>query len=148
MSLETRIMADLKTAMKQKDQAALRTIRSIKAAILLQRTDGSGKELDEDGEIKLVQKLVKQRKDSLEIYEKQGREDLAQTEREEIEILERYLPAQLSEEEIKAEVEKIIAQTGASGMKDMGKVMGMANKQLAGSADGKTIAGVVKGLLG
>jgi uncharacterized protein YqeY len=141
-------MADLKTAMKQKDQAALRTIRSIKAAILLQKTDGSGKELDEEGEIKLVQKLVKQRKDSLEIYEKQGREDLALTEREEIEILEKYLPAQLSEEEIKAEVEKIIEKTGASGMKDMGKVMGMANKQLAGSADGKTIAGIVKGLLG
>ncbi len=147
MSLETRIMADLKTAMKQKDQAALRTIRSIKAAILLQKTDGSGTELNEDGEIKLVQKLVKQRKDSLEIYEKQGREDLAQTEREEIDVLEKYLPAQLSEDEIKAEVEKIIAQTGASGMKDMGKVMGMANKQMAGSADGKTIAGIVKQLL-
>ncbi|WP_235298489.1 GatB/YqeY domain-containing protein [Portibacter marinus] len=144
MSLETKLMTDLKAAMKSKDQPALRSIRAIKAAILLMKTDGSGKEVDEAAEIKLLQKLVKQRKDSLEIYEKQGRDDLAQTEREEIEVIEKYLPAQLSEEEIRIHVKEVIAQTGASGMKDMGKVMGAANKRLAGKADGKTIASVVK----
>lgn len=147
MSLETRIMEDLKVAMKSKDQAALRSIRAIKSAILIFKTDGSGNEIDEAAEIKLVQKLVKQRKDSLDIYEKQNREDLAQTEREEIEILERYLPAQLSEEEIKANVQEIIESTGAAGMKDMGKVMGIANKKMAGVADGKAIAEAVKSLL-
>ncbi len=147
MSLESRIMTDLKEAMKAKDQAALRSIRAIKAAILLTKTDGSGKELDEAGEIKLVQKLVKQRQDSLDIFEKQGREDLATKEREEIEVLQRYLPKQLSVEELKPIIQDIISKTGAAGMKDMGKVMGMASSQLAGQADGKTISGIVKELL-
>lgn len=148
MSLEKKIMEDLKAAMKAKDQAALRSIRAIKAAILLQKTDGSGTELDEAGEIKLVQKLVKQRQESLDIYEKQGREDLAATEREEIDVLKKYLPEQISEEKIKEIVDAIIAQTGADSMKDMGMVMGMASKKLAGKADGKTIASIVKAQLG
>lgn len=140
-------MQDLKAAMKAKDQAALRSIRAIKAAILLAKTDGSGKELDGAGEIKLVQKLVKQRKDSLEIYEKQGRDDLAATEREEIAILEKYLPEQMGEAELETVLKKIIADTGASSMADMGKVMGMATQQLAGKAGGKMISGIVRRLL-
>lgn len=147
MSLESTIMTDLKTAMKAKDQAALRSIRAIKAAILLVKTDGSGKELDEAGEIKMIQKLVKQRQDSLDIYEKQGREDLAVTEREEIEILQRYLPKQLSDEELSKFIEALVGEVGASSMKDMGKVMGLANQRLSGKADGKTIAAKVKELL-
>ena len=141
-------MPDLKAAMKSKDQAALRAIRAIKAAILLTKTDGSGKELDEAGEIKMVQKLIKQRQDSLDIFNKQGRDDLAVIEKEEIEVLKRYLPKQLSAEELKPIIQKIINDTGATGMKDMGKVMGMATKQLAGQADGKTVSGLVKELLG
>ncbi|MEL6986670.1 MAG: GatB/YqeY domain-containing protein [Bacteroidota bacterium] len=147
MSLEVKIMQDLKTAMKEKDQAALRGIRAIKSAILIMKTDGSGAEITEEKEIKMLQKLIKQRKDSLEIYEKQNRADLAQTEKEEIEVITKYLPAQMSEEEIKSVVQKIIEQTGAASMKDMGKVMGVASGQLAGKADGKTIASIVKGLL-
>ena len=148
MSLESKIMPDLKAAMKSKDQAALRAIRAIKAAILLTKTDGSGKELDEAGEIKMVQKLIKQRQDSLDIFNKQGRDDLAVIEKEEIEVLQRYLPKQLSVDELKPMIQKIISDTGATGMKDMGKVMGMATKQLAGQADGKTVSGLVKELLG
>lgn len=148
MSLESKLMPDLKAAMKAKDQAALRSIRAIKAAILILKTDGTGKEIDEATEIKILQKLVKQRKDSLEIYEKQGREDLAVTEREEIAVIEKYLPAQMGEDEIKSIIEGIIGQVGATSMKDMGKVMGMANQKMAGQADGKTIASVVKALLG
>ena len=147
MSLEERITQDLKTAMKAKDKKALRGIRAIKAAILLIKTDGSGQGLDEEKEIKILQKLVKQRKDSLEIYEKQNREDLAKTERDEIEIISKYLPKPLSAEELEKIIESIIEQTGASSMRDMGKVMGMASKQLGGKADGKTISGIVKRLL-
>jgi uncharacterized protein YqeY len=147
MSLEQRVMADLKEAMKAKDDAAKRGIRAIKSAILLAKTDGSGKEIDEAAEIKMLQKLAKQRQDSLEIYEKQGREDLAITEREELEIIQRYLPEQISEEELTAILKKIITDTGAESMKDMGKVMGMASKELAGRADGKTISGMVRSLL-
>lgn len=147
MRLEERIMQDLKEAMKAKDQGALRGIRAIKAAILLQKTDGSGLELNDDLEIKLLQKLVKQRKDSLEIYEKQGREDLAQTEREEIEVIERYLPKQLDDTELEIVIKEIISSSGASTMQDMGKVMGLATKKLAGKADGKTISAVVKRIL-
>ncbi len=147
MSLESKIMPDLKAAMKSKDQAALRAIRAIKAAILLSKTDGSGKELDEAGEIKMVQKLIKQRQDSLDIFNKQGREDLAVVESEEIEVLQRYLPKQLSVDELRPIIQKIISDTGATGMKDMGKVMGMATQQLAGQADGKTVSGLVKELL-
>ena len=112
------------------------------------KTDGSGTELDEAGEIKLLQKLAKQRKESLEIYEKQGREDLATPEREEIEVIERYLPKQMGADELKTFIADVIAKTGATSMKDMGKVMGMANKELAGRADGKAISAVVKELLG
>lgn len=148
MSLESKIMDDIKTAMKAKDKTALRSLRAIKTAIQMQKTDGSGTELDEAGEIKLVQKLVKQRKDSLDIFEKQDREDLAVTEREEIEILTKYLPKQMDAAELESVIKGIIDQTGASSMKDMGKVMGMASKQLAGKADGKTISSVVKALLG
>jgi len=147
MSLEAKITSDLKEAMKAKDKAALRGIRAIKSALLLIKTDGSGAEMTEDREIKLLQKLVKQRKESLEIYEKQNREDLAEKEREEISIIEKYLPAQLGAEELEGIIKQIIAQTGAASMKDMGKVMGMASKQLAGKADGKAISGVVKNLL-
>lgn len=147
MSLETKIATDLKAAMRAKDKVALRSIRAIKAQILLAKTDGSGKELDEATEIKMIQKMIKQRKDSLSIYEKQNRAELAQTEKEEIGVLERYLPQQMGEEELTEFLKGIIAKTGASSMKDMGKVMGMASGQLGGKADGKTISGIVKKLL-
>lgn len=147
MSLEAKITNDLKDAMKNKDQAALRSVRAIKAAILLFKTDGSGNELNEDHEIKILQKLVKQRQDSLDIYVKQGREDLAVTEREEIAIIQQYLPAQLSEAELKAALQVIILETGATSGKEMGKVIGLANQRLAGKAEGKAIASTVKELL-
>ncbi|MCR9285979.1 GatB/YqeY domain-containing protein [Saprospiraceae bacterium] len=148
MSLEQKIMTDLKAAMKAKDQGALRGIRAIKAAILLAKTDGSGQELNEEREIKMLQKLVKQRKDSLEIFIKQGREDLAVIEREEIAVIEKYLPAQMSAEDLENFLKGIIEKVGATSMRDMGKVMGMASSQLAGKADGKTISMTVKKLLG
>lgn len=147
MSLEEKITADLKQAMKAKDQAALRSIRAIKAQILLAKTDGSGNEMTTDDEIKLLQKLVKQRKESLDIYEKQGREDLAVIEKEEIAVIEKYLPEQMSDDDLKAYVMSVVEKTGASGMKDMGKVMGIASKELAGKADGKTLASMVKACL-
>lgn len=147
MSLEAKINNDLKEAMKNKDQVALRGIRAVKAAILLAKTDGSGEELNEEKEIKLLQKLVKQRQDSLEIYRKQNREDLAVVEVEEIEVIQRYLPEQLSEDKLREIIGTIINETGASGIKDMGKVMGLASQQLAGKADGKAIAAAVKSLL-
>ncbi|MBK8636612.1 MAG: GatB/YqeY domain-containing protein [Saprospiraceae bacterium] len=147
MSLETKLMEDLKVAMKSKDQAALRGIRAIKSAILLFKTDGSGNVLDEAAEIKLVQKLVKQRQDSLAIYVEQNREDLAKVEQEEIGILMNYLPEQLSEEKLEGIIAEIIKESGASSVKDMGKVMGLANQQLSGKADGKTISAIVKKLL-
>lgn len=141
-------MGELKTAMLAKDEKALRSLRAIKAAILLAKTsEGAGGELKEDDEIKLLQKLVKQRKDSLEIYQQQNRTDLAQKEQEEIEIIEKFLPKQLSAEELKAEVSAIITEVGASSPADMGKVMGAATKKLAGKADGKTISALVKELL-
>ncbi len=148
MNLESKINNDLKEAMKNKDQAALRSIRAIKAAILLFKTDGSGNELDTASEIKLLQKLVKQRQDSLDIYEKQGREDLAVTEREEIAVIKKYLPLQLSEEELKDAIRTIITETGATSAKEMGKVISLANQRLAGKAEGKAIAAMVKELLG
>jgi len=147
MSLEAQLMTDLKEAMKTKNEPAKRSIRAIKAAILLTKTDGSGKDLDNAGEIKLLQKLVKQRQESLDIYMKQGREDLAVVEKEEIAVISKYLPEQLSEEDIAKIVSEIVAQTGASGMQDMGKVMGMASGKLAGKADGKTLAAIVKRIL-
>jgi len=148
MSLEQKVMADLKTAMLAKDEKALRSLRAIKSAIIIAKTsEGAHGEIKEDDEIKLLQKLVKQRKDSLEIYEKQNRQDLAEREKEEIEVIEKFLPKQIDETELKEIIGKIIIETGASSPADMGKVMGAANKQLAGRADGKTIAGIVKELL-
>jgi len=148
MSLEQKIMVDLKTAMLAKDEKALRGLRAIKAAILLAKaSEGAGGELKEADEVKLLQKLIKQRKDSLEIYQQQDRDDLAQKEREEIEIIEKFLPVQLSSEELRLEIKKIIAETGATSAADMGKVMGAATKSLAGKADGKTISAIVKELL-
>ncbi len=147
MTLEEKIMEDLKEAMKSKNQAALRGIRAVKAAILLAKTDGSGQDITPEREIAILQKLVKQRRESLDIFEKQNREDLAVIEREEIEVIEKYLPKQLSEEELEATVRQIIAQTGAASMKDMGMVMGTASKQLAGKADGRMISEIVKKLL-
>ena len=148
MALEEKIMAQMKDAMKSKDEKALRSLRAIKAAILLAKTsEGAGGELKEDDEIKLLQKLVKQRKDSLDIYQQQNRTDLAQKEQEEIEIIEKFLPKQLSADELKSEVAAIISEVGASSAADMGKVMGVATKKLAGKADGKTISTLVKELL-
>jgi uncharacterized protein len=149
MGLEQNIMAEMKEAMKAKNEAALRGLRAIKAAIIIAKTaEGANGELQEADEIKMLQKLVKQRKDSLEIFEKQNRPDLAEKEKEEIAIIEKFLPQQMGEEELKAVIAAIIAETGATSAADMGKVMGAANKQLAGKADGKTISGVVKQLLG
>ena len=148
MTLEQKIMTDLKAAMLAKDEKSLRSLRAIKAAILLAKTaEGGTGELKEEEETKLLQKLVKQRKDSLEIFRQQNRADLAQKEEEEIEIIEKFLPQQLSSDELKAELMTIIAETGASSPADMGKVMGAATKKLAGKADGKTISGMVKELL-
>jgi uncharacterized protein YqeY len=148
MSLEQKIMIELKAAMLSKDEAALRSLRAVKAAILLAKTsEGAGGELKEDDEIKLLQKLVKQRKDSLEIFQQQNRTDLAKKEEEEIAVIEKFLPKQLSADEIRAALAEIIAQTGASSPADMGKVMGAATKQLAGRADGKTISTLVKEML-
>ncbi len=149
MSLETRITEDMKTAMRNKDKVALETIRAIKSALLLAKTETGAKEtLTEDDEIKLLSRLKKQRLDSIAIYREQNRTELAEEEEAQLAIIETYLPKQLSEAEITEKVKAIIAQTGADGMKDMGKVMGMANKEMAGMADGKTISGIVKQLLG
>ncbi len=148
MSLEQKINSDLKSAMQQKDQVALRGIRAIKSAILLAKTEkGASKEMSGDQEIKMLQKLVKQRKDSIAIFEQQNRDDLATKEKEEVEVIERYLPDQISDEELSSILSDIISKTGAESMKDMGKVMGMANQQLAGRADGKTLATKIKELL-
>lgn len=148
MSLEQTINNDIKTAMLAKNAMALQALRAVKAAILLAKTAQGAKDtLSEDDEIKLLQKLVKQRKDSLEIFEQQNRPELAAKEKEEIDVIEKYLPAQLSAEELKEVIAKIVAETGASSPADMGKVMGVASKQLAGKADGKTISGIVKELL-
>jgi uncharacterized protein YqeY len=148
MNLEQKIMAELKTAMLARDEKALRSLRAIKAAILLAKTaEGAGGELQEEDEIKLLQKLVKQRKDSLEIYQQQSRTDLAQKEQEEIEVIEKFLPKQLSSEELRTLLAKIIAEVGAISPADIGKVMGAATKQLAGKADGKAISAIVKELL-
>ncbi len=148
MGLEQKIMTEMKTAMLAKDEAALRSLRAVKAAILLAKTsEGAGGELKEEDEIKLLQKLVKQRKDSLEIFQQQNRAELAKKEEEEIAVIEKFLPEQMPADEIKEELVKIIAAVGASSSADMGKVMGVATKQLAGKADGKTISLLVKELL-
>jgi hypothetical protein len=141
-------MEELKTAMRAKDEAALRTLRAIKAAIIIEKTaEGANGEISEATEQKMLQKLAKQRRDSLDIFEKQNREDLASKEREELAIIEKFLPQQLTADELHTELRAIIAQVGAKTPADMGKVMGVASKQLAGRADGKAISEAVKQLL-
>ena len=148
MSLEQTIMAELKTAMLTKNEAALRGLRAIKAAIILAKTaEGAGGELKEADEVKMLQKLIKQRKDSLEIFQQQNRADLAVKEEEEIAVIGKFLPKQLDESALKTIIAKIIEETGAASVADIGKVMGVATKQLAGQADGKTIGAIAKELL-
>ena len=145
MSLQKQIMEELKMAMKSKDTVALQALRAVKSAFLLAKTEtGAGDDLTEDQEMKIIQKQVKQRKDSAAIFIDQGRQDLADPELAEIAVLEKFLPEALSEDAIEKVVLDTIAKTGAAGMKDMGKVMGMVSKQLAGQADGKTISGIVR----
>jgi uncharacterized protein YqeY len=147
MSLKQIVMEQLKAAMKSKDKVALESIRAIKSELLLAETSGVGGEVTEEMELKILQKLVKQRKDSAATFTEQGRNDLAEPELAQAEIIAKFLPEQMSEEEVRAVIEKIVAQIGASSMADMGKVMGMANKELAGKSDGKTISGIVRSLL-
>ena len=148
MSLEQQVMAEMKDAMKSKDEATLRGLRAIKAEIIKAKTEpGAGGEISADKELSTLLKMMKQRKDSLEIYQQQNRPDLAKKEEEEITVIEKFLPKQMSADELKAELQQIIAETGASSPADMGKVMGVATKKLAGRADGKTISATVKELL-
>ena len=144
MSLQENVNEQLKTAMKAKDTIALESLRAIKTAIMMVQTQAGAKELTLEDEIKLVQKLVKQRKDSAEIFHQQGRVDLAEPEEAQIKIIEQFLPEQLDEAAITEIVAAIIAKTRAAGMQDMGKVMGMASKEMAGKADGKTISSIVR----
>ena len=145
MSLEQDIMSAIKEAMRSKDQVALRALRSVKSAIIIQKTEiGSSSEMSEKDEMKLLQKLVKQRKDSADIFSKQNREDLAKPELEEVEVISKFLPTAMSKSEIEIVVKETIANLGAEGMKDMGKVMGVVSGKLAGKADGKTISVLVK----
>ena len=149
MSLQKQIMVSLKEAMKSKDKVALESLRAIKSELLLAQTKaGSGDGLSEEEEIKLLQKLVKQRKESALIFTEQGREDLAAPELAQVEVIAQFLPEQMSEEELKKVIAEIMEKVGATSIKDMGKVMGMASKQLAGKADGKAISTTVKQLLG
>jgi len=148
MSLQKQIMEAMIIAMKAKDTVALDALRAVKSAILLAQTEGGAKgEISDGDEIKLLQRLVKQRNDSAAIYSQQGRDDLEQPEIEQAEIIKQFLPEQLNEEEVAKVVDEIIAQTGASSMKDMGRVMGMTNSKIAGKADGKTISTIVKARL-
>ncbi|NCP21004.1 MAG: glutamyl-tRNA amidotransferase [Flavobacteriales bacterium CG_4_9_14_0_2_um_filter_35_242] len=148
MSLQANVMDALKEAMKSKDKVALEALRAIKSALLLAQTSGTQKEVDEAEELAILQRLVKQRKESAAIYLQQNRTDLAEPELAQVEIIAQFLPSQMNEEALKAAIAAIIAQSGASSIKDMGKVMGLASKQLAGKADGKAISNVVKQLLG
>ena len=148
MSLENQIMSEMKDAMKAKNEAVLRALRAIKAEIIKAKTEpGAGGEIDAATEQKFLQKMMKQRRDSLEIFEKQGRNDLAEKEKEEMVVIEKFLPKQLDEAELKDRIIKIIKETGAASPADMGKVMGVASKALAGLSDGKTISNLVKELL-
>lgn len=147
MSLEKEVMSKMKEAMKAKDSTSLESLRAIKTAITMAKTETGADSISDDQELKILQKLVKQRKDSAQLYKEQDREDLADPELAQAAIIEGFLPAQLSPEELESEVQAIIDQTGATSMKDMGKVMGMASKKLGGSADGKSISTVVKKLL-
>jgi len=148
MSLEVEVMSLMKDAMKNKDEALLRGLRAIKAEIIKAKTEpGANGAISEDGEMKLLQKLVKQRKDSLTIFQEQNRADLAEKEASEIAVIEKFLPVQMTEDEVKSAVEAIVKELGAAGPQDLGKVMGVASKQLAGKADGKIIAAVAKNAL-
>ena len=148
MNLEQQVMAEMKDAMKSKDEARLRGLRAIKAEIIKAKTEpGAQGEISSDTELKMLQKMVKQRKDALDIYQQQKREDLAKKEQEEIMLIEKFLPAQMGEDELRKELQQIITDTGASSPADMGKVMGAATKKLAGRADGKAISAAVKELL-
>ena len=148
MSLEQKIMAELKTAMLAKDEKSVRSLRAIKAAIINAKTsEGAGGQVSEDDENKLLQKMVKQRKDSLEIFIKQNRVDLAEKEQEELDVIEKFLPTQLTPDQLREKIKIIIQEIGASSAADFGKVMGTTSKQLAGQADGKAISAVVKELL-
>lgn len=147
MTLEERVNQDLKDAMRAKDEARLRGIRAIKSAILLLKTDGSGQAIDEAKEVQLLQKLVKTRQESYDIYTKNNREDLAATELEEINVIKVYLPQMMEGQELEDALKAIIAEVGATSAKDMGKVMGAANKALAGKAEGRAISEIVKKLL-
>jgi hypothetical protein len=147
MPLEDKINTDLKSAMLAKDEARVRSLRAIKSAILLAKTSGTGSSVSAEEELKLLQKLVKQRKESAEIYHQQNRSDLATTEEEEIKVIEQYLPKMMSEDELKAELKKIMESIGASSAADFGKVMGAASKQLAGKTDNKMIAALAKQML-
>lgn len=144
MALEQEVMDKMKAAMKAKDTVALASLRSIKSELLKHKTSGSGGEMSEAEELKLVQRLIKQRKDSAQLYQEQNREDLAKEELEQVAILEDFLPQQLSEEEIRGHVKDIITEVGAESMQDMGKVMGMASKKMAGKAEGAVISKIVK----
>jgi uncharacterized protein YqeY len=148
MSLEQKIMTELKAAMLAKDEAKLRGLRAVKAAIILAKTSEAGKELNDEEEMKILQKLVKQRKESIDIYTKQNREDLAVTEREEVQVIELFLPKMMSEEEVRIDIIKLIESVGAKSPADMGKVMGAATKHFAGKADNKSVSAMVKELLG
>jgi uncharacterized protein YqeY len=148
MSLEAKVMEGMKDAMKTKNEALLRALRAIKAEIIKAKTEpGANGAVTEEGELKLLQRMAKQRKDSLEVFTTQGRADLAQKEQEELDIIEQFLPKQLGADELKVILEKIITEVGAAGPQDMGKVMGVATKQLAGQADGKVVSTLVKELL-
>ena len=148
MSLETTVNQDIKTAMLAKNETSLRSLRAIKSALLLAKTEkGASQELNEEAGIKVLQKLVKQRRESADIYKSQNREDLCLIETEEIEVIEKYLPKQLSEEELIAYIQGLINKLNITSVKEMGKIMGLANKELSGKADGKAISDAIKNLL-
>ena len=147
MSLENTINEAIKTAMRAKDKVALDSLRAVKSQILLLKTEAPGTEVTEDKEIAILQRMVKQRKDSYDQFTEQGRNDLSEVEEAQMKVIEQFLPKQLSSEELEAEIKNIIAETGADSMKDLGKVMGVASKSLAGKSDGKSISEMAKKLL-
>jgi len=147
MSLEQEVMTAIKAAMKEKNKVALDSLRAIKSEILLAKTDGKGEDVTSEKEISILQRMIKQRKDSFQQYKEQGREDLAEVEEAQMKIIEQFLPQQLTPEELENAVKKIISEAGAESMKDIGKVMGKASKELAGKSDGKSISEMAKKLL-
>lgn len=147
MSLEIIISEAIKTAMREKDRVALDSLRAVKSQILLLKTEALGAEVSAEQEIAILQRMIKQRKDSAEQFSAQGRQDLSEVEEAQMKVIEKFLPAQLSPEELEVEIKQIIASTGAESLKDLGKVMGVASKNLAGKSDGKSISAMVKKLL-